>query len=69
MKFQDKVHRLYKRHLKIIIEWGGVEEMFMNFSDLDEDLAVKLLFGIKRDNVDFDNLITEVVKEQHDREN
>lgn len=71
IQFQDKVHLLYERHIKICVEWGGVPDMFSSMSDLDEDLAVALLFGLKNQTTkkDFDSLITNVVQQQHDRDN
>lgn len=71
INIQDKTRILYSRYIKIVIEWGGVKDMFSNMSDLDEDLAVKLLLGFKKEmsSENFNKLISEVVTEQNDREN
>ncbi len=68
--FQDKVHILYDRHLRVSIEWGGVPDMFSSMSDLDEDLAVLLLFGLKSQmsKKGFNELITNIVQQQHERD-
>ena len=70
ISFQDKIHLLYKRHIKISIEWGGVPDMFSSMSELDEDLAVVLLFGLKSTMTkkDFDNHIINIVQQQYERD-
>lgn len=70
MDFQDKVHRIYERHLKLIVEWGGVDNIFTNCSDIDEDLAIKLFLAVNKDmsKETFDEVINEIVNEQNERE-
>ena len=65
MDFQEKIKRLYERHIKIVVEWGGVEYA-TTCSDLDEDLALKLLLGVKKDmsRDSFENLMDEVVPDR-----
>lgn len=67
MNLQDKIRFLYGRHIKLTVEWGG-NEYAASCSDLDEDLAVKLLLGVKKEVGDFPSLVDEVISEQYERE-
>lgn len=39
----NKAQLLKKRHISIVIEWGGVENMFINCSDMSEEGVIEFL--------------------------
>ena len=65
MKTKEKIELLYKRHIKIVIEWGGVENMFSSCSDMSVDGATKLLKALNgKDKNVINKKITEIVRDE-----
>ena len=50
MTNKEKATLFKNRHLSIIIEWGGVENMFTNCSDISEEGIVEFLEIMDLDN-------------------
>jgi hypothetical protein len=69
MKTKDKIELLYKRHIKIVIEWGGVKNMFSSCSDMSVEGATKLLKALNgKDKKIIQKKITKIVFEENEAE-
>lgn len=69
MENKEKAKLLYKRHIKITIEWGGVDGLFANCSDMSIT-GVEELLGILRlsDGKKIDEKITNLISKEYARE-
>ena len=68
MKNIDKANLLEKRHIKVLIEWGGTD-LFINCSDMTTDGVTELLDILqlnKRDEIN--QKITDLVQKEHERQ-
>lgn len=69
MKNKDKVDLLYDRHIKILIEWGGIPGMCENVSTMSREGATELLDLLRSNDKDkINKVLTDIVtKENHGR--
>lgn len=65
MTNKDKANLLSKRHLKIIIEWGGTD-LFTNCSDMSDDGVEELLSILSNDSEnDIHEKITSLISKEY----
>ena len=68
MTNKQKAELLNKRHLKIVIEWGGVEDMFLDCSDMSLDGSSEFLEILQLDDFEeINDRITILVQKEYER--
>lgn len=69
MTNKEKVKLLYDRHLKFIIEWGGVSDMFTNCSDMTINGMTELLEILQlNDKNEINNRLNILIEKENEQQ-
>jgi len=69
MTYLEKAKLIKKRHLSVIIEWGGVPDMFINCSDMSEEGLVEFFEVMNLNNKEeINKRLTNLISKENDKQ-
>jgi hypothetical protein len=69
MTNKEKAQLLLDRHLKLIIEWGGVSDMFTNCSDMTIEGVAELLDILQlNDKEEINSRLSILIEKENERQ-